>query len=316
MKQEILITCGDPNGIGPELALKLFNLLPNSKKKLTKFIGTRKAINFYSKILKLRNIPEDNFIEIKTFKDYTPEPGLNNKTGGKISIDTLSEAITFCLEKKFRALVTLPLSKEAVCKNGLKFTGHTEYLREKTGSGKVFMIMYSRTLKIVPLTIHIPLKKVSGIINEEYLYKGIISLTENFSSITKINNPLCAVLSLNPHSGDGGITGNEEKTIFVPALKRLKHSGINAEGPFSADGFFGAGLYRNFDLVIAIYHDQAMIPFKILSKGKGVNLTVGLPFVRTSPSHGTAFDIAGKGKAMTDSTLEAFNTAFKLSQEK
>jgi 4-hydroxythreonine-4-phosphate dehydrogenase len=180
----------------------------------------------------------------------------------------------------------------------------------------VFMIMHSRKLIIVPLTVHIPLKKVSGIISPEFLMLRLKLLYKILQKELYINHPQVAVLSLNPHSSDNGLIGNEEKEVIEPIIKEIKKHGYNFSGPYAADGFFGNKKYLNFNAVVSFYHDQAMIPFKIISGNKGVNYTGGLPIVRTSPAHGTAFDIAGEGIARIESTLEAIKLACKLAKRR
>jgi 4-hydroxythreonine-4-phosphate dehydrogenase len=220
-----------------------------------------------------------------------------------------------CLRKEFQALVTLPISKKSFSLAGFNYHGHTEYLRVITGCERTIMIMYSKPLIITPVTIHIPLSSVTTELKKTVLKSNLLLLNKTLIENFKINSPKLAVLAINPHAGDGGLLGSAEKSKMETVIKELFDKGINVEGPFPADGFFGSGNYKNYDAVAGAYHDQALIPFKILSKGLGVNYTAGLPLIRTSPTHGTAFDIAGKNIANLSSTIEAIKLAAKLINE-
>jgi 4-hydroxythreonine-4-phosphate dehydrogenase len=278
-----------------------------------KVIGPKKVFEYYSKLLKIRKIPEKIILDLKTNINLKINPGMIDAYAGKISGDAIKLGISLCMKKCFDALVTLPINKESFNLGGYNYRGHTEMLSHLTSSKNTFMLMYSSVLKIVPFTIHIPVKKISSSITKTKLIEKIIIINNIFVKKLKVKKPRIAVLALNPHSGDGGLIGNEEKKVISPVILSLLESGFNIEGPFSADGFFGSSLYKKFDVIISMYHDQAMIPFKILSKNTGVNFTGGLKIIRTSPSHGTAYDIAGKGTVDITSTLEAIKLAGKLS---
>lgn len=315
MKKRILITCGDANGIGPELGLKLFRVKELTDKFDMKIIGPEKMFGFYSKLLKIRRIPDNLILNLSYFDKFEPEPAKTDETAGKIAGDAVKLGADLCIKNYFDALVTLPLNKQSLNLAGYNYQGHTEMLAHLTSSKNTFMMMYSENLKIVPLTIHIPLKKVPSSVTKNAIMDKVISVNNNLVKTFKIRKPKIALLSLNPHSGDGGLIGSEEKKIIVPAVKFLAETGFNIQGPFSSDGFFGSKMRNNFDVVIAMYHDQAMIPFKILSGEKGVNYTGGLKIIRTSPAHGTAFDIAGKGKADVTSSVEAVKLAGMLAEK-
>lgn len=315
MKKRILITCGDANGIGPELGLELFRVKELTEKFDMKIIGPEKMFGFYSKRLKIRGIPDSQILNLAYHDNFEPKPSETDETAGKIAGDAVKLGVDLCMKNYFDALVTLPLNKESLNLAGYNYRGHTEMLAHLTSSKNVFMMMYSENLKIVPLTIHIPLKKVSASISKSIIINNVISVNNNLVKTFKIRKPKIALLSLNPHSGDGGLIGSEEKKIIVPAVKFLAETGFNIQGPFSSDGFFGHKMHKKFGVVIAMYHDQAMIPFKILSGNKGVNYTGGLKIIRTSPAHGTAFGIAGTGKADVTSSVEAVKLAGMLAEK-
>jgi 4-hydroxythreonine-4-phosphate dehydrogenase len=313
LKPKLLLTCGDVNGIGPEIIIKVISNKSFFYQFDIKIIGPKSVFDFYCKLLKARKISENNILNINTPFGFHINPGIVDGNAGKISGDALKLGIDLCMNKYFDALVTLPINKESLNLGGYNYTGHTEMLSHLTSSKKTFMLMYSGALKIVPLTIHIPVKKVSSSLLKSRLIEKIITINNVFVKTFKIKNPRIAVLALNPHSGDGGLIGNEEIRLISPAIAYLVKLGFKIIGPFSADGFFGSAAYKKFDVVVTMYHDQAMIPFKILSQDCGVNFTGGLKIIRTSPAHGTAFDIAGKGIADITSTIEAIKLAGKLS---
>jgi 4-hydroxythreonine-4-phosphate dehydrogenase len=314
MNPKILLTCGDVNGIGPELALKIFN----NKNLLNQFdievVGPKRVFDYYSKLLKIKNIPEKNILNLSVYGDVEIKTGEVDAIAGKISGDAIKLGVELCEKKYFDAFVTLPINKESLNLGGYNYHGHTEMLSRLTSSKNTYMLMYSNILKVVPLTIHIPIKKVSSSISKNKLIEKIIIINNSLVKTFNIKKPQIAVLSLNPHCGDGGLIGNEEIKIIEPAITSLLNTGFNIKGPYSADGFFGSIMYKKFDVVVSMYHDQGLIPFKMLSKDAGVNFTGGLRIIRTSPSHGTAYDIAGKGIANDASTIEAIKLAGRLSE--
>jgi 4-hydroxythreonine-4-phosphate dehydrogenase len=314
LKPKIILTCGDINGIGPELALKIFN----NKNLLNQFdikvIGPKHIFNYYSNSLKIRKILDKNILDLPFFKDIEIKTGKVDAIAGRISGDAIKLGVELCKKKYFDALVTLPINKESLNLGGYHYQGHTEMLAHLTASKGTFMLMYSDILKIVPLTIHIPIKKVPSSISKKKLTEKIIEINNSLVKTFKIKKPGIAVLGLNPHSGDGGLIGYDEKKIIGPVISDLLNAGFNIKGPYSTDGFFGSKMYKKFDVVVSMYHDQAMIPFKILSNDSGVNFTGGLKIIRTSPAHGTAYDIAGKGIAKDTSTIKAIKLAGKLAE--
>lgn len=308
---KIIISCGDPNGIGPEIGLKILNDDKLRRLYDLKLIIPESVLEHYSKSLKLKRPDNSSFINIPDFNLHVKE-GRIDKKAGRIASDAIRIGAELCIRKSFDAMVTLPISKKSFNLAGFNFPGHTEYLKAITGCEKTIMIMYSKFLTVTPVTIHIPLKKVSSSLEKSVLKSNLSLLHKTFVNNFNVENPKIAVLSMNPHNGDGGLLGTEEKTKLEPVIKEFQSKGFNVNGTFSADGFFGSGAYKNYDAVACCYHDQGLIPFKILSKGLGVNYTAGLPIIRTSPTHGTAFDIAGKNIANLDSTIEAIKLAGKL----
>lgn len=311
-KPRIALTCGDPNGIGPEIALKIAADAALNSIYEIKVIIPESVADHYSKSLKIKK-PQQNFIINIPDLNLRVKEGRIDKKAGRIAGDAIHIGTELCLRNIFDALVTMPISKKSFNLAGFIFPGHTEYLQAITGCEKTIMVMYSKQLMITPITIHIPLKKVSAQLEKSAVKSNLNLLHKTLIKDFRIQNPKIAVLSLNPHAGDGGLLGYEEKTKLEPVIKELKSKSMNVSGPYPADGFFGSGMFENFSAVAGLYHDQALIPFKLLSKGKGVNFTAGLPIIRTSPTHGTAFDIAGKNIAKLESTIEAVKLAANLS---
>jgi 4-hydroxythreonine-4-phosphate dehydrogenase len=311
MKKRIIFTIGDPNGIGPEIILKIFNS-PLSKKFFFKVVGPGKIFNYYSKLLRLKNLNPENLLNIKDYETFKTVPGKISPLAGRIAGDAVRLASDLCMHEEYEALVTLPLSKESLNLGGYEFPGHTEMLEYYTGSKEVLMIMHSPELIIANATNHIPVKKLSRIINKSFIKKKLILLNNILVSELKIFKPSIAVLSFNPHNGDGGKISNEEQISVVPAIEELKSEGLNISGTFAADSYFGNKIYKKFNVTLALFHDQGLIPFKMLAGKNGVNFTGGLKIVRTSPDHGTAFDISGKGIAEISSTIAAIKLASKI----
>jgi 4-hydroxythreonine-4-phosphate dehydrogenase len=314
LRPRILLTCGDVNGIGPEIAIKILQNKDLREMFDIKVIGPKGVFDFYCNLLKLKKLPDKDLINLSAGYIFDVKPGFVDGCSGRISGDAIKLGVELCKKNYFDAMVTLPVNKESLNLGGYNYRGHTEMLSHLTSSKNTFMLMYSGELKIVPVTVHIPVKKISSSITKNNLIEKIILINNAFVKTFRVKKPRIAVLSLNPHTGDGGLIGYEEIKIIVPAVSNLADAGFNIKGPFSADGFFVKNNLGKFDVVVAMFHDQAMIPFKILSKGNGVNFTGGLNIIRTSPAHGTAFDIAGKGIAGVSSTVAALKLAGKLSE--
>ena len=209
-------------------------------------------------------------------------------------------------EGLYDILVTAPIHKEMIQSEGFTFPGHTEYIEQSLGDGdKALMILASERLRVALVTGHVPIAKISSILTKELIEEKIQLFNTSLKTDFGIGAPRIAVLGLNPHAGDGGVIGMEEENIIIPAISAMREQGVICYGPFPADGFMGNNLYTHFDGVLAMYHDQGLTPFKVLAMDEGVNFTAGLPIVRTSPDHGTAFDIAGKGEASENSFRQA-----------
>ena len=319
------ITHGDINGIGYEVILKA--LTDNQLLELCTPVvyGSSKVWGFYKKQL---DIPTVNFNLINSAKEAQPrrinlinctsddikvEVGKSTVEAGNASFVALEKA-TEDMEKGFlHAVVTAPISKENIQSDKFKFPGHTEYFEQKFGEkSSALMMLVSEHLRIAVATGHIPVGEVASKLSEELILKKLTILNDSLKKDYMIVRPRIAVLGLNPHAGDKGVIGNEEEKIIIPAMKKAEENKILCFGPYPADGFFGSGNYQKFDAVLAMYHDQGLIPFKTIAMESGVNFTAGLPIVRTSPDHGTAFDLAGQGKASELSLLAAIYLAIDV----
>ncbi|MFZ1322308.1 MAG: 4-hydroxythreonine-4-phosphate dehydrogenase PdxA [Ignavibacteria bacterium] len=319
-KPKILLTTGDPNGIGPEIILKIF-----SDNKFTSvfdlFIsGNKKIFDIYSEILKIKTISSDRIINLKLPKGFKLTPGKILRSAGEISGDSIIQSVRLCMEKKFDAVVTMPISKESLNLGGFKYPGHTEMLKDLTKSEDAVMILYSKKFSVAMITGHIPVSGISKVINEkkseQFITEKIITVNNSLVTDLGKKSPRIGILALNPHAGDGGVLGHEENEILSPVIEELNSVGFNVRGPFPADAYFANGIYKKFDITIAMYHDQGLIPFKMISFGKGVNFTAGLNIIRTSPDHGTAFDIAGLGRAEVESTKQAILLSAEISKRR
>lgn len=310
------ISIGDLNGIGTELAIKTFS--DNRLLELCTPIlfASNKLINFYRK-----SIPESafNYQHIKDLsrsfhkqvnlyncweEEVAINPGQLTDVGGLYAVKSLVSAVAALKDKKIEGLVTAPIHKKNIQSAEFSFTGHTPYLRQAFGVKDVLMLMSSDNFRVGLVTEHVPVSEVTKYITREIILSKLNILKDSLIRDFGIDKPRIAVLGLNPHAGDEGLIGREEEDIIKPAIKDAKHNML-VYGPYSADAFFARNQQQKFDAVLAMYHDQGLIPFKSLAYGEGINFTAGLPSVRTSPDHGTAFDIAGKNKADTGSFLAA-----------
>ena len=244
-------------------------------------------------------------------EDVTLEIGNATKIGGQYAFKSLNEATKSLKRGEVDLLITAPINKETIQSEEFNFSGHTEFL-ERNLEGESLMILMNDFLRIGLITGHIPISKIAESITPELIESKVKILNKSLKQDFNINKPKIAVLGLNPHSGDNGVIGQEENELIKPAIKSIHEKGIFVYGPYAADGFFGSEAYKQFDGVLAMYHDQGLAPFKALTFGNGVNFTAGLNYVRTSPDHGTAFDISGKGKANSDSFKEAVFTGIKI----
>ena len=323
-KVRIGISIGDINGIGLEIIIKTL-LDARIYDYCTPIIyGSAKTISFYKKAI---GIQEFNYQIIRNTSEANPrkanlincweeevkiEFGQETAEGGKYAFLSLEAALTDLLQNNIDALVTAPINKSNIQNAGFPFPGHTEYLQQKAGSNDSLMFMIGEDLKIGVVTGHIPLNKVASQITQESILSKLNLMNHCLKNDFWIEKPKIAVLGLNPHSGDNGLLGTEEQEIIIPAINSAFNDGILAFGPFPADAFFGQASYLKFDAVLAMYHDQGLIPFKNISSGHGINYTAGLPFIRTSPDHGVAYDIAGKDLAKESSFREALFMAGDL----
>ena len=327
MKDKLIvgITQGDSNGIGYEVIIKALSD-PRILDMFTPVVyGSSKIFSFYRK-----GIPEIEQMDtnaISSASEAHPkrvnivgclpdnvfaEPGGATADSAKAAITALDWAVRDLKAGNIDVLVTGPINKKAIVAEGFGFPGHTEFLQEAFGVKDVTMLMISERLKVGVVTGHIPLKDVPASITEEKILSKLRLMKQSLEQDFRIDNPRIGVLSLNPHSGDSGLLGTEEQTIIIPAIKRAVEEGILAFGPFSPDGYFGMGHYEQFDATLAMYHDQGLAPFKAIAFEDGVNYTAGLPVVRTSPDHGTAFELAGRDEADPRSMRAAIFAAIDI----
>ncbi|MCU4162734.1 4-hydroxythreonine-4-phosphate dehydrogenase PdxA [Carboxylicivirga caseinilyticus] len=318
------ITQGDINGIGYEV---IFKTLADNRifESFTPVIyGSSKVAAYHRKAL---NIPNFSLNSIKDIGEahskriniinclddnIRVELGKSTTIGGEAAFNALELAVKDLKDGKIDVLVTAPINKKNIQSDSFNFPGHTEYLEQQAEGSKALMLMVSDIMKVGVVAGHVPLKDVPSKITKESILAKLRTLNETLTMDFSIRKPRVAVLGLNPHAGDQGVLGTEEQDIIIPALDEAKQEGIMALGPYPADGLFGSEQFKNFDAILAMYHDQGLAPFKALTFSKGVNYTAGLPFIRTSPDHGTAFDIAGQDKANFDSFRQAVYLAIDV----
>ena len=310
------ISVGDVNGIGTELIIKTFSDHRILELCTPVIFASNKLINFYKK-----SIPDAN-INYQVTKDLTRithkqvnvvncweeeiaiVPGQLTEIGGGYAVKSLTAAVEALKEKKIQGLVTAPMHKKNTQSQAFNYTGHTPYLKHAFNANDVLMLMVSNNFRVGLVTEHVPVKDIAQYITRENIMSKLNILRDSLIRDFGIDKPKIAVLGLNPHAGDEGLIGKEDEEIIKPAIKDAKHSML-VFGPYSADAFFARNQQSKFDAVLAMYHDQGLIPFKSLASGEGVNYTAGLPMVRTSPDHGTALDIAGKNRADCSSFIAA-----------
>ncbi len=316
-KPIIGISCGDLNGIGIEIIIKTFSDNRILEHCTPVIFASNKAINFYRK-----SIPEINFNyqntkdfsrithkQVNLFNCWEEEaaitPGLLTDTGGRYAVLSLQTAVAALKQKQIDGLVTAPLHKKNIQSADFSFTGHTPYLKSIFGVTDAAMMLCAGNFRVALVTEHVPVAEITKHITKEKIVSKLSIVHQSLQKDFGIDKPRIAVLGLNPHAGDEGLIGTEEETIIKPAIKEAKNNNMLVVGPYSADAFFARRSFERFDAVLAMYHDQGLIPFKSLALGEGVNFTAGLPGVRTSPDHGVAFDIAGKDVADNSSFLAA-----------
>ncbi len=323
-KLKIGISIGDVNGIGLEVIIKTladsrildyFTPIVYGHTKVASF--HRKALDMGEFSFNVINTPAEahpkraNMINCWE-EDVKIELGQTTETGGKYAFISLERATNDLISGQIDALVTAPINKHNIQSDSFHFPGHTEYLQERAGATDSLMFLVSDDLRVGVVTGHIPVSDIASKISQENIVSKLKLMNDSLKKDFWIRKPKIAVLGLNPHAGDNGLIGNEEQTTIIPAIEQAKASGLLAMGPYAADGFFANGAYKQFDAVLAMYHDQGLIPFKHIAFENGVNFTAGLNIVRTSPDHGTAYDIAGKGLASEISFREAMFTAMHV----
>jgi len=327
-KIKVGITIGDYNGIGPEIILKTFSDSRLFQSFTPIVYGSSRVLNFYKKLNDLNDVSfqgikdadaavAKKFNLISLTKDELPvEPGRVTEKAGQLAFQSLETAVKDLASNKIDVLITAPINKKNIQQEGFNFVGHTEYLAKYSNVEEALMLMCCDSLRVGVVTGHMPLSEVPERITQEAILKKLHAMNKTLQTDFSIEKPRIAVLGLNPHAGDDGLLGDEEKEKINPALERARAEGIFAVGPFAADGFFGGRSWSTFDGVLAMYHDQGLIPFKHIAGDAGVNFTAGLPIVRTSPGHGTAYDIAGKGIADENSMRSAIYTAIDIYQRR
>jgi len=323
------ITHGDINGIGYEVILKTMA----DNRMLETFIpviyGSPKVAAFYRKTLDIQglNLNIVNSIEEINVKrvniincvddEIKVELGTSTEEAGKAAFEALECASEDLKKGALHALVTAPINKKNIQSQSFHFPGHTEYLEKKFGDNTpALMMLINDVMRVAVVTGHVPVKSVSTELTEKLILEKLIVLNNSLKNDFSIIRPRIAVLGLNPHAGDEGLLGDEEQRVIIPALKQAETLGIICVGPYSADGFFGSGNFNKFDAVLAMYHDQGLIPFKTVSMDTGVNFTAGLSIIRTSPDHGTAYDIAGQNIASEESFRQALYLAYDIYQNR
>ena len=319
------ITQGDGNGIGYEVIIKSLSDARILESFTPVIYGSSKIFGFYRK--HIHNLDQMDTYVIQNARDAKPrkinivnclpdsyfvEPGRSTPESAKAAIKALECAVADIKRGDIDVMVTAPINKRAMVAEGFGNTGHTEYLQKEFGVDDVAMFMVSDRMKIGVVTGHIPLREVPGAITSEKIVRKLRLMSDSLKRDFGVVEPKIAVLGLNPHCGDGGLLGDEEERIILPAVKEANAEGILAFGPYSPDGFFGLGHYARFDATLAMYHDQGLSPFKAVAFDDGVNFTAGLPVVRTSPDHGTAYEMAGRDEADPHSMMSAIYTAIDI----
>ncbi len=316
-KPIIGLSCGDINGIGLELIIKTVGDARLLEICTPVIFASNKVLNFYRKALPdinfnfstIKESSRVNHKQVNLYNCWEEEvavtPGLLNDTGGKYAVLSLVTAAQALKIGKIDGLVTAPIHKKNTNSEAFNFTGHTPYLKNLFEVPDVVMLMVAENMRVALVTEHVAVKDIAPFITKENIISKLQILNSSLKKDFGIDKPKIAVLGLNPHAGDEGLVGEEEEEIIKPAIKDAKHKDIFCFGPYSADAFFARGQYEKFDAVLAMYHDQGLVPFKSLATGEGINYTAGLNGIRTSPDHGVAFDIAGKNKADEASFREA-----------
>lgn len=323
---KIGLTHGDTNGIGYEVILKALEDVRMADLATFVVYGSAKAAAFYRKAMELPQVQlnrvdsaadardgQYNIVNVVD-EDLKIDPGMATEAAGKAAFAALEAAVADLKAGDIDVLVTAPINKKSIQSADFDFPGHTEYLQNRLGGDgdKALMIMCNDNMRIALVTTHSPLAKVSEAITSELIVEKLEQFDRSLRRDFAVQSPRIAVLSINPHAGEDGLLGEEEEKVIVPAIAAAREKKILAFGPYAADGFFGSSAYTHFDGILAMYHDQGLTPFKTLAMDSGVNFTAGLPFVRTSPDHGTGYDIAAKNLAKPDSLRAAIYAAIDI----
>ena len=328
MKPKVGVSIGDINGIGLEVALKTLAERHFTNNATPVLYGSSKMVTYHRDQAGLKSMKVTTSSSVTEIQDacvnvidcweeaVEVEFGKLCAEGGKFAGMSLKSAVDDLMAGNLDVLVTAPINKKAMQLSGFGYPGHTEYLQHRAGKKTSLMMMVHDKLRVALATNHEPLSRVANIVNRDLIIDKVKVFEESLKMDFGIEKPIIAVLGLNPHAGDGGSIGDEEERHVRPAVLSLKKQGKLVMGPFPADGFFGSGEYKKYDGILAMYHDQGLVPFKTLSFGKGVNFTAGLPFIRTSPDHGTGFDIAGKNQADPSSFREAMYLAMDIARNR
>ena len=328
-RPRIAITLGDPNGIGPEVTLKCLRD-PSLRAQVQPIVmGSAHVLRQHARALGYGDLslhtvtpggplPEDGLAMFDVLSEETPAVNFGRVTadGGRLAMRAVAAATDACIDGWADAMVTAPLSKDAIARAGARFPGHTEYIAERTGAASHAMMMIAGTLRVGLVTAHISIAEVPSHVTKPAIIEKLGVIHESMQRDFGIEDPMIAVLGLNPHAGDGGVIGREEEQIITPALDAARSEGMHVVGPLPADGFFATDLDSGYDAVLAMYHDQGLVPFKALAFDRGVNFTAGLPIVRTSPDHGTAYNIAGQGVANEGSMRSAIELAVEIASRR
>ena len=325
MKLKIAITHGDINGVGYEVILKALEDARIFELCTPIVYGSAKIASHYRKALGIQPINMTQITDASQAhegavniinvvgEDVMPEPGQSTEAAGRAALASLERAVADLNEGLVDALVTAPINKHNIQSPDFTFPGHTEYLEARAGDGaKSLMVLCSENLRVALATTHMAIKDVPGALSVDSIVEKLNIFNRSLHRDFGVDYPRIAVLALNPHAGEEGMLGTEENEIIAPAIAKAKEQGIAVFGPYAADGFFGAGRFVKFDGVLAMYHDQGLAPFKSMSMGNGINFTAGLPVVRTSPDHGTGYDIAGSGEASPESMLSSIYAAIDI----
>lgn len=323
-KIRVGITHGDINGVGYEVILKTFSD-PTMLELCTPVVyGSPKVAAYHRKAMEIQTSfsivnsaeeVQDGRVNVVNCIEEELKVELTKPTpeAGKTALAALERALADYREGLFDVLVTAPINKHTIQSDVFHFPGHTEYIEERVGEGqKALMILLKGDFRVALVTGHVPVRDIAGELTKELIMEKMEIFHRSLKKDFGIDNPRIAVFSLNPHAGDNGLLGTEEQEVIIPAMKEMIARGVQCFGPYPADGFMGSGNYTHFDGILAMYHDQGLAPFKALAMDEGVNFTAGLPIVRTSPAHGTAYDIAGKGIASEDSFRQAVYVAMDV----